>query len=123
MPRILDGRISAGELAALRLVASGYSSRQIGARLGTTEQGIHLRLTRAARSLGARSRTHAVAIALARGLIALEEVEDQMPRQEPSAARVSASEGSSVPREAGARHAASQPRTAPPPDPTPGGTP
>ncbi|MFB8393694.1 hypothetical protein [Streptomyces yangpuensis] len=75
MPRILDGRISPGQLAALRLAANGYSSRQIGIRLGTTEQAIHLRLIQAARSLGARSRTHAVAIAISRGLICLDEIE------------------------------------------------
>jgi DNA-binding NarL/FixJ family response regulator len=75
MPRILDGRLSPGQLDALQLAASGYSSRQIAHRLGTTEQGIHLRLTQAARSLGARSRTHAVVIALRRQLIDFDEIE------------------------------------------------
>lgn len=75
MPRAFDGHLSPGQLAALRLSASGYTSRQIAARLDTTETGIHLRLTTAARSLGARSRTHAVVIALKRRLIFLDELE------------------------------------------------
>lgn len=75
MPRVFDGHLSPGQLAALRLAASGYSSRQIAARLGTTETGIHLRLTSAAKSLGARSRTHAVVIALKRRLIHLDELD------------------------------------------------
>ncbi len=73
MPRRLDGRLSPGQLAALQLAANGYTSRQIATRLGATEQGIHLRLNTAMRSLGARSRTHAVAIAITRGLIKLDD--------------------------------------------------
>lgn len=84
MPRVLDGRLSPGQLAALRLAASGYTSRQIAHRLATTEQGIHLRLKTAATSLGARSRTHAVAICLARGLIHFDELE--LPEQRRTAA-------------------------------------
>jgi DNA-binding CsgD family transcriptional regulator len=74
MPRRPD-RISPGQLAALRLSASGYTSREIARRLDTTEAGIHVRLNTAARTLGARSRTHAVAIALRAGLLRLDEVE------------------------------------------------
>jgi DNA-binding NarL/FixJ family response regulator len=75
MPRNLASPLSAGELAALQLAASGYTSRQIAHRLGTTEQGIHLRLKSAATKLGARSRTHAVAIALATGLLDSDAIE------------------------------------------------
>ncbi|MGW4603693.1 response regulator transcription factor [Streptomyces sp. NPDC004532] len=75
MPRALDGHLSPGQLVALHLAASGYTSRQIAARLNTTEPAIHIRLSTAATSLGARSRTHAVVIALARGLLRLEELE------------------------------------------------
>ncbi|GGU52328.1 LuxR C-terminal-related transcriptional regulator [Streptomyces lavendofoliae] len=74
MPRRPD-RISPGQLAALRLSASGYTSREIARRLKTTEAGIHVRLTAATHTLGARSRTHAVAIALCTGLLRLDEVE------------------------------------------------
>jgi DNA-binding CsgD family transcriptional regulator len=67
--------LSVGQLAALRLAASGYTSRQIAAHLDTTEQGVHLRLKEAAVRLGARSRTHAVVIAIRRRLIDLGDVE------------------------------------------------
>lgn len=67
--------LSPGQLAALRLAASGYTSRQIANRLGTTETGIHRRFLEAAVRLGARSRTHAVVIALKRRLIHLDELD------------------------------------------------
>lgn len=74
--------LSPGQLAALRLAASGYTSRQIAARLDTTEQGVHLRLKEAQVRLGARSRTHAVVIALRRCLIRFDELDlnDQQQR-------------------------------------------
>ncbi|GHD70379.1 hypothetical protein GCM10010317_077590 [Streptomyces mirabilis] len=67
--------LSDGQLAALRLAASGYTSRQIAARLETTEQGVHLRLKEAAVRLGAKSRTHAVVIALRRCVIRFDDLE------------------------------------------------
>ncbi|MFE2710563.1 LuxR C-terminal-related transcriptional regulator [Streptomyces mirabilis] len=67
--------LSPGQLAALRLAASGYTSRQIAARLETTEQGVHLRLKEAAVRLGAKSRTHAVVIALRRHVIRFDDLE------------------------------------------------
>lgn len=67
--------LSPGQLAALRLAASGYTSRQIAHRLGTTERGVHLRLKEACVRLGARSRTHAVVIALRRALIRFDELD------------------------------------------------
>ncbi|MEU5772661.1 LuxR C-terminal-related transcriptional regulator [Streptomyces venezuelae] len=67
--------LTAGQLAALRLAASGYSSRQIAHRLDTTEQGIHLRMKEATVRLGARSRTHAVVIALRRCLIHFDDID------------------------------------------------
>jgi DNA-binding CsgD family transcriptional regulator len=82
MPRRPD-RITPGQLAALRLAANGMTSRQIAVRLGTTEQGIHIRLTAVAHTLGARSRTHAVALALRMGLLRLDEVE--MGHEQPQA--------------------------------------
>ncbi|GAA2629946.1 LuxR C-terminal-related transcriptional regulator [Streptomyces axinellae] len=69
MPRVLDGRLSDGQYEALLLAANGLTARQIATRLGTSEQGIHLRLNQAARSVGAHSRTHLVALAMATGLI------------------------------------------------------
>jgi DNA-binding NarL/FixJ family response regulator len=61
--------LSPGQIAALRLAASGYTSRQIATRLHSTERGVHLRLKEAQVRLGARSRTHAVAIGLVTGLL------------------------------------------------------
>lgn len=75
-PSVLGQPLSAGQLAALQLAASGYSSRQIARRLNTTEQGIHLRLKEAAIRLGARSRTHAVVIALRRCLIRFDDLDE-----------------------------------------------
>jgi DNA-binding CsgD family transcriptional regulator len=116
MPRILDGHLSAGQLAALRLAACGYTSRQIAGRLGTTEQGIHVRLTTAAASLGARSRTHAVVIALACGLLRFDELE--LPQrggagaQEAAGARLTASKSAQALRDAPPRERRSGGRAA-----------
>lgn len=76
--------LSPGQIAALRLAASGYTSQQIAARLNSTEQGIHLRLKEAQVRLGARSRTHAVVIALRRALIRFDDLE--LPDQQREAA-------------------------------------
>ncbi|MFJ9420740.1 helix-turn-helix transcriptional regulator [Streptomyces sp. NPDC101249] len=77
--------LSPGQRDALRLAASGYTSRQIATRLGTTERGIHLRLKEAAVRLGARSRTHAVAIALRTGALRFDELELPDQHQEVAA--------------------------------------
>ena len=74
-PSVEGQPLSPGQLAALRLAASGYTSRQIATRLGTTEQGVHLRLKEATVRLGARSRTHAVVIALRRHIIRFDEID------------------------------------------------
>ena len=74
--------LSDGQLAALRLAASGYTSRQIATRLDTTEQGVHLRLKEAQVRLGARSRTHAAVIALRRALIRFDELELDQPEEQ-----------------------------------------
>ena len=84
MPYVLDGRLSPGQLVALTLAANGLTASQIGTRLDTTETGIHLRLNAAARSLGAKSRAHAVAIAIARGLIQTTDI--HLPDQKERAA-------------------------------------
>jgi DNA-binding NarL/FixJ family response regulator len=74
-PSVEGQPLSDGQLAALRLAASGYTSRQIANRLGTTEQGVHLRLKEAQVRLGARSRTHAVVIALRRAVIRFDDLD------------------------------------------------
>lgn len=93
-PGVEGQPLSPGQLAALRLAASGYTSRQIAARLHTTEQGIHLRLKEACVRVGARSRTHAVVIALRRCLIRFEELELGEPRpQSPAGGARARSDG------------------------------
>jgi DNA-binding NarL/FixJ family response regulator len=74
-PSVYGQDLTTGQLAALQLAASGYTSRQIANRLDTTETGVHLRLKEAAIRLGARSRTHAVAIALHRRLIHFDDLD------------------------------------------------
>jgi len=82
MPRILNGHLTAGQLAALRLAANGMTAGQIARRLGTTETGIHLRLNQAARSMGATSRPHLVALALVRGLLTADDIhQPNTPRE------------------------------------------
>jgi DNA-binding NarL/FixJ family response regulator len=76
--------LSPGQIAALRLAASGYTSQQIATRLNTTETGVHLRLKEAQVRLGARSRTHAVVIALRRALIHFDDLD--LPDQRRTAA-------------------------------------
>lgn len=43
-PGVEGQPLSPGQLAALRLAASGYTSRQIATRLGTSDRAVHLRL-------------------------------------------------------------------------------
>lgn len=74
-PGVEGQPLSTGQVAALRLSAAGYTSREIASRLNTTEQGIHLRLKEAMVRLGAQTRTHAVVIALRRRVITFDEVE------------------------------------------------
>lgn len=68
-PNEPTGHLTPRQLHALRQSANGYTSRQIANRLGVTEAAIDLRLKAAGLSLGARSRTHAVALAIITGLI------------------------------------------------------
>jgi DNA-binding NarL/FixJ family response regulator len=77
-PGVEGQPLSPGQLAALRLAASGYTSRQIATRLGTTERAVHLRLKDVVR-LGARSRTHAAVIALRRHVIRFDELDLNEP--------------------------------------------
>ena len=58
------------ELAALQLLARGYTSKQIAGALGATPKAVDLLIERATQRLGASHRTQAVAIAARRGLLA-----------------------------------------------------
>lgn len=67
-------QVTRAQIVVLRLVANGMTSRQIGARIGRTREAVDMRLKYACAALGAKSRTHAVALCLARGLIRPEEI-------------------------------------------------
>jgi DNA-binding CsgD family transcriptional regulator len=51
------------ELEVLALIADGYSTREIAARLWITEETVRTHVRRLLERLGARTRAHAVAIA------------------------------------------------------------
>lgn len=57
------------ELEVIRLVAQGHKDAAIARRLGVAPVTIHRRVQRFVRRVGARSRPHAIAIAIARGWI------------------------------------------------------
>jgi DNA-binding NarL/FixJ family response regulator len=61
--------LSPREIAVLKLVAAGNSNRQIGARLSITEETAKAHMKRIIAKLGANDRTHAVTLALARGML------------------------------------------------------
>ena len=61
------------ETEVLRLIAAGNANKEIGARLSITEETVKSRVSNILSKLGANDRTHAVTIALKRGIIALED--------------------------------------------------
>ena len=61
--------LTAAQIAALELLASGYGGKQMAVRLGITESAVKARLSGARRKLEARTNTHAVAEALRAGLL------------------------------------------------------
>lgn len=64
-----DHEVSPGELAVLAGLARGDSYTRIARDLDTSVDAARQRAGRAARKLGANTTHHAVAIAIARGLI------------------------------------------------------
>lgn len=64
-----DELLSVRELDALRLVANGFSNREIGEQLSVSEDTVKARLKVILSKLGARDRTHAVTLALQRGML------------------------------------------------------
>lgn len=63
-----EKQLSGRELQVLRLVASGDRNREIGLKLDITEETVKMHLKNATAKLGARDRTHAVSIAIRRGI-------------------------------------------------------
>jgi DNA-binding NarL/FixJ family response regulator len=64
-----DESLSHREIAVLRLVAAGNSNREIGAHLSITEETVKAHMKRIIAKLSANDRTHAVTLALARGML------------------------------------------------------
>lgn len=61
--------LSEREIEVLRLVAAGNSNREIGAHLSITEHTAKAHMKRIIGKLGANDRTHAVTLALDRGIL------------------------------------------------------
>jgi two-component system, NarL family, response regulator len=66
-----DGALTPREIDVLRLVAAGNTNKEIGARLSLTEVTIKSHVKSILAKLGANDRTHAVTIALKRGIMDL----------------------------------------------------
>jgi DNA-binding NarL/FixJ family response regulator len=66
-----DSSLTPREIDVLRLVAAGNANKEVGARLSLTEVTIKSHMKNVLAKLGANDRTHAVTIALKRGIIDL----------------------------------------------------
>jgi len=67
------------EIDVLKLIASGLSNKLAGERLEITENAVKHHVTAILGKLGAQDRTHAVMLALDRGIIHLDEVDLRNP--------------------------------------------
>lgn len=72
--RVLDLPITYRALAYLRLVACGLTSAEIAKQCGVSRDSVDSAVKHAVRVMGARSRTHAVALLMASGHISGPEV-------------------------------------------------
>ena len=63
------------ELEVLQLIRDGYRNKQIANQLGIAETTVNFHIKNIVSKLGANDRTHAVTIALRRGLLQVEAVE------------------------------------------------
>jgi LuxR family transcriptional regulator, quorum-sensing system regulator RaiR len=63
--------LTARELEVLTLVAQGYRAQQICTRLGIAKRTVDAHMQRATFKLGASNSTHAVAMLIANGTIAI----------------------------------------------------
>ena len=75
--RGVEGR----ETSVLELVAAGHTNRQVAAALFTSEKTVSVHLSRVTAKLVASSRTEAVSVACARGLLA--PADREMARADP----------------------------------------
>lgn len=74
-----DGTLTATELTVLRMTANGVTDAEIAKRAARSTTAIHGVVQRIVRNLGAANRTHAVAIAVVRGLLKPGEIRRQVP--------------------------------------------
>ena len=68
---VTDSSLTPREIDVLRLVAAGNANKEVGARLSLTEVTIKSHMKNILAKLGANDRTHAVTIALKRGIFDL----------------------------------------------------
>jgi DNA-binding NarL/FixJ family response regulator len=66
----LTGLLTGSQLTAIRLLAHGYTSKEIALSLGTTVNAVDHAIERATQRLGATHRAHTVVLAMRLGLIA-----------------------------------------------------
>jgi DNA-binding CsgD family transcriptional regulator len=67
----IGGQLTVREIDVLRLIAAGNANKQIAAQLSITEETVKTHVTNILSKLGANDRTHAVTIALKRGIVEL----------------------------------------------------
>lgn len=68
---VTDNTLTPREIDVLHLVAGGNANKEIAARLSLTEETVKSHVRNILSKLGANDRTHAVALALKRGIIEL----------------------------------------------------
>jgi DNA-binding NarL/FixJ family response regulator len=68
---VTDDALTPGEIRVLRLIADGQANKEIAILLDTTEGTIKGQIRNILSKLSAKDRTHAVMIALKRGIIEL----------------------------------------------------
>lgn len=69
---VVEDKLSARETEVLAHVASGLSNKLVGQRMAISEQTVKAHMKNILGKLAARDRTHAVTVALRRGIISLE---------------------------------------------------
>jgi DNA-binding CsgD family transcriptional regulator len=64
-----DARLSAREVEVMRMIAEGLTDREIAARLFLSVRTVEAHVLRVRNRLGVKTRTAAVSVAMARGLL------------------------------------------------------
>ena len=77
--RMRQEELTPREVAVIKLIARGFSNKQIAAKLDVSEATARSRVASILGKLGVTDRTHAVTLALEREIIDLEDVEAQGP--------------------------------------------